>query len=188
MNTTAIIGRENFGRLLDALNDRGYESVGPTLRDQTIVYDRIGSVDDLPVGWTDTQEAGTYKLVRRDDEALFGYVVGPHSFKKYLFPPRHTLFTLEKTSDGVELVDTIEPTPRFALIGMRPCELAAMEIQDRVFGGGPFSDPEYLKRRKEAFVVSVNCVVTGGYLFLFVDGYRSESPQGFRSGSHRTPG
>ena len=179
MNTTAIIGREDFGRLFDALNDRGYESVGPTLRDQTIVYDRIGSVDDLPVGWTDTQEAGTYKLVRRDDEALFGYVVGPHSFKKYLFPPRHTLFTLEKTSDGVELVDTIEPTPRFAFIGMRPCELAAMEIQDRVFGGGPFSDPEYLTRRKEAFVVSVNCVVTGGTCFCSSMGTGPRARKGF---------
>ncbi len=179
MNTSAIIGREDFGRLLDALNDRGYESVGPTLRDQTIVYDRIGTLDDLPIGWTDTQEAGTYKLERRDDDALFGYVVGPHSFKKYLFPPRRNLFTIEKTSEGLRLVDPGEPTPRFAFIGMRPCELAAMEIQDTVFGAGPFTDPEYLKRREEVFVVTVNCVVTGGTCFCVSMGTGPRARRGF---------
>lgn len=179
MNTTGIIEREDFGRLLDTLRDRGYEPVGPVLRDQTIVYDRISCVDDLPSGWTDIQEAGTYRLARRDDEALFGYVVGPHSFKKYLFPPRHTLFTLEKTPDGVRLVDTTDPTPRFAFIGMRPCELAAMKIQDRVFGGGPFTDPEYLKRRHEVFVVAVNCVVTGGTCFCASMGTGPRARQGF---------
>jgi ferredoxin len=179
VNTAAVVGRDDFDQLFAALQDRGYEPVGPTIRDQTIVYDRIAGVDDLPIGWTDTQEAGTYKLVRRDDEALFGYVVGPHSFKKYLFPPRHNLFMLEKTSDGVKLVETTEPTPRFAFIGMRPCELAAMEIQDHVFGGGPFSDPEYLNRRREAFVVTANCVVTGGTCFCSSMGTGPRARQGF---------
>ena len=164
MRLVAVVEREDFGQI-EALHSRGYESVGPTIRNQTIVYDRIGAVDDLPIGWTDTQEAGTYRLERRGDEALFGYVVGPHSFKKYLFPPRHTLFTVEKTPDGVRLVDSQAPTPRYAFIGMRPCELAAMQIQDRVFGSGSFTDGEYLRRRQEAFVVAVNCVVTGGTCF-----------------------
>lgn len=96
MNTTAIVERADFGQLFEALQERGFATVGPTVRNQTIVCDRIASVDDLPIGWTDIQEAGTYRLVKRDDEAVFGYVVGPHSFKKYLFPLRRSLFVLEK--------------------------------------------------------------------------------------------
>lgn len=165
MRIVAVVEREDFGQIFEALHRRGYESVGPTIRDRTIVYDRIRDVDDLPIGWTDTQEAGTYLLERRGDDALFGYVVGPHSFKKYLFPPRHTLFAVAKTPDGVRLVDSPTPTPRYAFIGVRPCELAAMQIQDWVFGSGSFTDGEYLRRRHEALVITVNCVVTGGTCF-----------------------
>ncbi len=179
MSTTAVVERENFEELFEALRARGYESVGPTVRDSTIVYDHIETVADLPVGWTDIQEAGTYRLVRRKDEALFGYVIGPHSFKKYLFPPRHTLFTLEKTSEGVKLVDAGDPVPQYAFIGMRPCELAAMSIQDRVFGEGPFFDTEYLRRRQQVFVVAVNCVETGGTCFCTSMGTGPKALEGF---------
>ena len=56
------------------------------MRDGAIVYDVVEKLSDLPVGWTDEQEAGRYRLRRRNDEALFGYVVGPQSWKKYLHP------------------------------------------------------------------------------------------------------
>ncbi len=179
MSSTVSVEVGDFDRLFTALRARGFDPVGPTIRGEAIVYDRIAGVQDLPVGWTDLQEAGTYHLEQRNDEALFGYVVGPHSFKKYLFPPRHTLFTLEKTADGVELVDRAAPAPRFAFIGVRPCELAAMEVQDRVFGAGPFTDPEYLSRRQQAFVVTVNCVVTGGTCFCASMGTGPRAREGF---------
>ncbi len=179
MSTAVTVDVGDFDELLVALRSRGYDPVGPTVRDETIVYDRIEGLRDLPVGWTDDQEAGTYRLERRKDDALFGYVVGPHSFKKYLFPPRHTLFTLEKTADGVKLVDKAEPVPQFAFIGVRPCELAAMKIQDRVFGTGPFSDPQYVDRRERAFVVTVNCVVTGGTCFCASMGTGPRAQEGF---------
>ena len=179
MSTTVLVEVGDFDGLFAALRNRGFDPVGPTISGETIVYDRIAGVQDLPVGWTDLQEAGTYRLERRNDEALFGYVVGPHSFKKYLFPSRHTLFSLEKTADGVKLVEKAAPAPRFAFIGVRPCELAAMEIQDRVFGAGPFTDPEYLIRRQQAFVVTVNCVVTGGTCFCASMGTGPRAREGF---------
>jgi ferredoxin len=179
VSTTVSVEIGDLDQLFVALRDRGFDPVGPTVRGETIVYDRIAGVQDLPVGWTDVQEAGTYRLERRDDQALFGYVVGPDSFKKYLFPPRHTLFRLEKTADGVTLVDRADPAPRFAFIGVRPCELAAMGIQDRVFGAGPFTDPEYLSRRQQAFVVTVNCVVTGGTCFCASMGTGPRAREGF---------
>ena len=86
-----IVRRESITRLLEVLEGDGYTTVGPTIRDGAIVYDVIHSLEDLPVGWTDEQEGGTYRLRKRDDDALFGYVVGPHSWKKYLFPPERRI-------------------------------------------------------------------------------------------------
>jgi len=111
-------------------------------------------VADLPAGWTDEQDAGVYRLRRRDDGALFGYNVGPHSWKKYLFPPSARLLPPEQAPD--------EP---FAFIGVRSCELHAIAIQDRVFLGGQFQDPNYAQRREGAFIVAVNCGQAGGTCF-----------------------
>ncbi len=66
--------------------------IGPTVRDRAIVYDDIASVADLPRGWTDEQDGGRYRLERRDDDALFGYAVGPHSWKRFLHPPVQRLW------------------------------------------------------------------------------------------------
>lgn len=44
-----------------------------------------------------------------------------------------------------------------ALLGVRPCELAAIAVQDRVLLGGVARDTGYAARRKGAFLVAVNC-------------------------------
>ena len=45
--------------LVEALRARGFRVPGPVVRDGAIVYDDLESAADLPVGWTDRQEAGT---------------------------------------------------------------------------------------------------------------------------------
>src|SRR5262249_5048735 len=62
--------------LLNALQRRGYTCIGPTVRDAAIVYEKIRSEHDLPIGYTDEQDGGTYRLKKRNDEARFGYTVG----------------------------------------------------------------------------------------------------------------
>ena len=73
----ATISRVALQTLLDVLTSENYEVLGPTVRDGAIVYDEITRLADLPSGWTDHQDAGRYRLERRDDEALFGFAVGP---------------------------------------------------------------------------------------------------------------
>ena len=82
-----VVEHEHFQQLLVALRSRDYEVVGPTVRDNAIVYDALTSVADLPIGYTDEQDGGTYRLKKLGDKALFGYAVGPHSWKKFLHPP-----------------------------------------------------------------------------------------------------
>lgn len=75
----AVIDGTGLQALVEALGAHGYKVVGPTIREDAIVYDEIHTVEELPAGWTDEQDAGTYRLRPRDDVALFGYAVGPHS-------------------------------------------------------------------------------------------------------------
>jgi hypothetical protein len=70
------IERDGLQRIIDALARHGNQVIGPTVRDGAIVYDAIARLDELPVGWTDQQDGGQYRLERRDDAALFGYAVG----------------------------------------------------------------------------------------------------------------
>ncbi len=124
--TRRILTSEGLDGLLAALKRRGYRTVGPTVRDQAIVYDDIGSIADLPGGWTDEQDGGHYRLVRRGDAALFGYAVGPHSWKKFLHPPTLRLWRAARDGDAVQVVAEAPPEQPFAFIGVRGCELRAI--------------------------------------------------------------
>ena len=63
-------------RLFTALQARGYQVVGPTLRDGAIVYDALAGPEELPAGWTDEQDGGTYRLKKRRDAALLATSLG----------------------------------------------------------------------------------------------------------------
>ena len=154
MRETLVIDREGVDALIQALADRGYEVVGPTVRGQTILYDTITSTDELPVGITDRQEAGTYLLETRDDGALFGYVVGPQSFRRYLTPPGNVFWKGVLTDEGFETVELPEP-PKLAFFGARHCEVAALQVHDVVYS--TVGDPVYIGRRSRSFTVAVNC-------------------------------
>ena len=162
---SATLERADLPRLFAALQARGYEVVGPTVRDGAIIYDTLSGPENLPVGWTDEQDGGKYRLKKRHDAALFGYVVGPHSWKKYLFPPEERLFRARRTADGFETVPEEIAAPKRAFLGVRSCELHAIAVQDKVFLGGQFVDPAYLARRENTFIVAVNCGQAGGTCF-----------------------
>jgi len=158
-----IMALGQLDQLLDAITRRGFRLIGPTVRDGAIVYDEITSSADLPAGWTDEQDGGTYRLRRRGDEALFGYNVGPQSWKRHLFPPS-SLLARVRSEDGVSVAAKEEADP-LAFLGVRSCELHAIAIQDRVFLGGRHQDPVYAGRREGAFIVAVNCSQAGGTCF-----------------------
>ncbi len=157
--------RRELDELFDALRRRGFRLIGPTVRDGAIAYDDIASSADLPAGWTDEQDGGTYRLRRRDDDALFGYNVGPQSWKRNLFPPSSVMWRGRRDGGGITISLGPEPKEQFAFIAVRSCELHAIAIQDRVFIGGDHVDPVYAARRDGAFIVAVNCGQSGGTCF-----------------------
>jgi ferredoxin len=166
MAETRVIGPVALEALVGALRTRGYRVLGPTVRDGAILYEELESAAELPVGWTDSQDGGHYRLERRDDEARFGYAVGPHSWKQFLFPPRLKLWQARQNGDGELEVEEepLDETP-LAFLGVRSCELHAIATQDRVFIGGRVVDRDYEARRDGTFIVAVNCFEPGGTCF-----------------------
>jgi formate hydrogenlyase subunit 6/NADH:ubiquinone oxidoreductase subunit I len=90
-------------------------------------------------------------------DRYFDFIPGGHSWKQFLFPSRHKLFTAVK-DDKWQLIENNEPAPKYALIGVRACELAAINIQDKIFLRDDFNDPIYRLRREGLFILAVNCL------------------------------
>jgi ferredoxin len=181
MNTAGptVITKDGVQALLDALRRLGYRVVAPSLRDEAIVYDDVACVADLPAGWTDEQDGGRYRLTRRDDDALFGYAVGPHSWKKFLHPPLLRLWRATRNGHDEHVLPEPHLDERFAFVGVRSCELHAIAIQDKVFLGGAHIDPHYQARRESAFIVAVNCSHAGGTCFCVSMGTGPRAEAGF---------
>ena len=155
-----VIDTAGLTRLIAELRRRGYRVVGPTLGDNAIVLAEIDSADDLPAGWGVDVAPGTYRLRARDDRAAFAHSAGPQSWKQFLHPQRQLLWSSDGDGDGVG-----GPAPRYAFLGVRGCDLAAIAVLDRVMVGGEHPDGSYAGRRSGAFIVAVNCTEPGGLCF-----------------------
>jgi ferredoxin len=155
---TAVLEPDALEVLVSVLRARGYRVLGPKLADGAIIYDDLGSAAELPIGWTDVQQPGHYRLRRRDDAARFGYAVGPHSWKRFLLPARLRIWRARRDGEGFEIQGEQDAEKALlALIGVRGCELSAIAIQDRVLLEGRHVDADYAERRAGAFVVAVDC-------------------------------
>ena len=172
----AVLDLDGLQALVGELQRRGYTVLGPTMRDGAIRLDEITSVADLPIGWGDVQDAATYRLRRRGDDAAFGYAVGPESPKSVLFPPRRKLWQAERDDMVVTEAPVSEQHTAFLV---RACELAAVAVLDRVFLSGAVADPAYASGRRSAFFVTVTCSDPGGTCFCASMGSGPAAGSGF---------
>ncbi len=169
--------------LVDLLDRQGYTVLGPTVREGAVVPGPLKSVDDLPRGWGDRQEPGSYRLRRRDDEALFGYAADAVSWKSVLFPSRELIWEGSRTPDGFS-IDAGESRgglgdPPYAILGIRSCDLHAVAIHDRVLRDRADPDVRYAARRKDAFLVTVSCSDPSGTCFCVSMGTGPRADSGY---------
>jgi len=178
--THAVFEASRLTNLIDALVRRGYKVVGPTLRDHAIVLDRIESVSQLPSGWTDEQAPGRYRVIQRKDQAIFGYAAGPQSWKRYLHPAELRLWAAERQDGTFRILNNeVRPRPPYAFLGVRACDLAAIGVQDRVLIGNKYHDPVYRARRKDAFIIAVQCTQAAATCFCSSMGTGPQARAGF---------
>ncbi|MFI6445696.1 4Fe-4S dicluster domain-containing protein [Kitasatospora sp. NPDC050543] len=165
-SSSAVIDKDGLDALIAVLGGRGRTVVGPTVRDGAIVLAEISGGAELPYGWGVELEAGTYRLRAREDGAAFAHSAGPQSWKTFLHPARVREWSADRTADGdLVLVEDDAAPPSYAFLGVRPCDLRAIAIQDRVLSGGRYTDPTYRGRRERAFLVAVECTEPGATCF-----------------------
>ncbi len=173
-----VLSPDSVDDLIQLLRDEGYQVIGPTVRDGSIVLDEIMSSEDLPIGLTCVQGPGTSRLRPRDDLAWFGHAVGPQSVKRYLFPPRETVVTLDSRGRVLRSHHDESTQPRYAFLGVRGCDVAAIAILDRVLRRPGIEDPTYALRRDRSLVIAVECGTSAATCFCDSVGCGPDVTQG----------
>jgi ferredoxin len=158
IGSTVALPKPELDLLLADLHSNGYQTVGPRLQDESIVYKEIGGLKDLPRGILSEQNPASYRMIQTGQDRYFDFIPGSQSWKQFLFPPRYSLFSAQKDGKWKIKENDLTPAPRYALVGVRACELAAIAIQDRVFLRPDFYDPIYRSRREGLFILAVNCL------------------------------
>lgn len=183
-----VLGADGLPALFQALLDSGHTVVAPTVRDGAIALREVGSAAELPAGRTDEQAPGSYRLKDRDDGALFGHAAGPDAPKRWLHPPAFLRFRAHREKSGFRLEKGETAAPRYAFLGIKPCELAAIGRQDRVLLGGPYAEPAYAERRREALLVVAQCTEAHGTCFCASMGTGPRAAGGFDLALTELPG
>lgn len=146
----------DLDRLIDHLRRQGFTVFGPRLSGGSVAYDEITRTADLPVGWEDEQSPAHHRLQPNRRGTVFGVLHGSQSVKQFMFPPTRTLWRGERKGGTFRLEPVVQRQKR-AILGLRPCDLAAVLVQDRVFLGGAYKDPFYEMAREDSFLIVAQC-------------------------------
>lgn len=165
VTTKFVIKNDDLHHLFEALSNDGYKIIGPKAKNGVITYDELHSPADLPEGYTDKVDHAFYRIEKTDSKALFNYNVGAYSWKRFLFPPQHKLYTVTKGENKLEFTANKETNGKLALFGVRSCELEAIKIQDRILAEDHFVDAQYAEQRKKSLIIAVNCSTANNNCF-----------------------
>jgi ferredoxin len=175
----AVLDCADLSSLFDALVQDGYTVIGPVERDGAIVLAEIRSLDELPAGRRDEQTPGRYRLSRSGDGRLFGYASPALTWKRFLHPTRARLWSAERNNGSFRILPERPELGRKALFGVRPCDLKAIDILDRVLAAGEYMDPYYRYQRANAFLVLIQCSTPSGTCFCASTGSGPCAESGF---------
>ena len=78
-------------------------------------------------------------------------VLPVQSVKPMLFEEKEALWQVKRDDKGKLQFKQCLNTQKYALLGVRPCDLRAIDIQDRVFVENTYQDVRYKARREQMF-------------------------------------
>jgi sulfhydrogenase subunit beta (sulfur reductase) len=181
-----FLSMQGLDHMVSTLRKKGYTVVAPTVRDGVITFTEITSVDQIASGVRDEMGPGKYRLVDDPLSRAFNYVVGQDSPKRFFFPPKLELVAMHVEGKRFVLDRTAPKPPNLAILGIRPCDLAAVQVQDRVFGYGDDNtaqrceaDTYYNQARKQSLLIAVNCTQPSDTCFCDSMGTGPRAKEGF---------
>src|SRR6185369_1669590 len=149
------ISAQNLNTLLDTLIRKGTRVVAPRLNAGTPLYEPLTSSADMVID----------QLPRR-------------SAKEAFFPVCEDIMSYEKEGQQVKLTD-IDPArfPETVLVGVRPCDAAAIPVLDAVFSWD-YKDEFFLERRRKTTIIGVACTVADDACFCTAVGLSPAETRG----------
>jgi sulfhydrogenase subunit beta (sulfur reductase) len=158
----SFLARADLGLLMDALKADGRRLLGPRIANGSVVLDDVAAPTDLPVGWRSDQAPGSYRLRDDGSRRVFDAATGAGSWKQFVYPPRLPLSAARRSADGDVTFEAVPATPpAMAFLGVRACEVAALEILGRAVAG----DADEAGRQAAVLTVVVECAVAGSTCF-----------------------
>ena len=153
-----ILTKTHFNDFIRLLRNQGYDVVGPQVKDDAIVYDKLNNSEQFPIGVHDDQTPGSYSLLKTDETSWFSWANGPQALKPLVFSPQEKLWSATKDEQNkLSFVENISESSPIAVIGVRACDLSALAIQDKHFLESDFRDPYYESRRENLLLIAINC-------------------------------
>jgi len=160
-----IVLPQDLHILFELLVERGFKTIGPTIRDGAISYQYLNSSPELPAGYMDQQDAGQYKLRHTDGKLLFDYHAAANNWKRHIYPPQQKLWEARKIKNKFKIENNPGETPGLAFLGVLPCDLNAILILDKILTAGPYADTAYRNIRENSFIIASNCTRAGNNCF-----------------------
>lgn len=150
-----IITEQNFNTLIDRLIAAGKRVVAPKFNSGTLLYEPLLSAAEIVMG----------QLPRRSGKEAF-------------FPLCEDIVSYQKEGQKVTLTD-VEPTcfQETFLVGVRPCDAAAIPVLDAVFSWD-YKDQFFLERRKKTTVIGVACTTADDACFCTAVGLSPAEKRG----------
>lgn len=149
------ITQENLNKLIDSLLKQGIRVVAPRINAGTILYEPLVSSSEMTLE----------QLPRR-------------SAKETFFPVCEDIMSYEKDGQKIDLKN-IDPTNfvETVLIGVRPCDAAAIPVLDSVFSWD-YKDQFFLERRKKTTIIGVACTQSDDSCFCTAVHLSPSEPKG----------
>jgi sulfhydrogenase subunit beta (sulfur reductase) len=118
-----------------------------------------GMLKDMPVMGPKEREDQPgfhyFGWLNSPEEFVAEYVTTTMPPKKAFFPPSQILFTYELNHSPV-VFDATESS-RFALVGVHPCDLAAIDQLDLAYGYPP-ADARWQRERERGTIIGIDCM------------------------------
>ena len=161
--------------LIQGLRGQGAQVWGPTAATGAMALGLIESAQDLPYSHQ-TQSPGHYRL--EEGDAFLGQGPLPGGFKELFSPRRQKLFSAQQSDQGVSFTPEPVPVEAKVLIGLKPCDLAAIHIQDQVYDQET-PEPGYQARRQATQTIVLNCTEPAQSCFCTTLGTGPAAATGF---------
>jgi sulfhydrogenase subunit beta (sulfur reductase) len=174
-----VLTGDGLQGLLDVLKGAGHTILGPRIVGSAIAVDEIDCIADLPAGWSDEQDGGHYRLRKTGNGALFAFAATAQGWKRYLYPPSERVWAARRRGTSFTLEHRAPTGPRYALFGVRACDLAGLVVLDRVIGAAGANDRAFQERRRDDFIVAVDCARPGATCFCVSMGTGPAAQGGF---------